>query len=373
MSKKLTPISLHLAAATILAGPFVMTADAAGDYRALDALGINFSDRDVRDMAEAFGMDANVLQPTIGAGTIATPAQFLQNWLPGLVRTITAARRIDELVGISVGGEWSDEEVVQQVIEPTGSAVPYTDLGNIPLASWNPSFERRTVVRFEQGLMVGRLEEDRTSRIPNINTAAEKRVSAALALEILRNRIGFFGYIGGDGRTFGLLNDPNLPAYANVASNGTTTQWSGKTFLQITADIREALNALQSQSGDNLDPMRTNIVLAIAANRAQYLTVTSDFGNSVRQWMSETYPNVRVVTVPEFNAANGGANVFYVYAESVDDGSSDGGRTFDQIVPAKLKSLGVEQRAKSYVEDYTNATAGVMLKRPWAICRRSGI
>lgn len=369
MSKKLTPISLHLAAATILAGPFVMTADAAGDYRALDALGINFSDRDVRDMAEAFGMDANVLQPTIGAGTIATPAQFLQNWLPGLVRTITAARRIDELVGISVGGEWSDEEVVQQVIEPTGSAVPYTDLGNIPLASWNPSFERRTVVRFEQGLMVGRLEEDRTSRIPNINTAAEKRVSAALALEILRNRIGFYGYIGGDGRTFGFLNDPNLPAYANVAG-GT---WATKTFLQITADIREALNALQFQSGDNLDPMRTNIVLAIASGRAQYLTVTSDFGNSVRQWMSETYPNVRVVTVPELNGANGGASVFYAYAESVDDGSSDGGRTFDQIVPAKLKSLGVEQRAKSYVEDYTNATAGVMLKRPWAVVRRSGI
>ena len=65
--------------------------------------------------------------------------------------------------------------------------------------------------------------------------------------------------------------------------------------------------------------------------------------------------------------------MFYVYAERVDDGSSDGGRTFDQIVPAKLKSLGVEQRAKSYVEDYTDATAGVMLKRPWACVRRSAI
>ena len=373
MSKKLTPLGLHLAAATIMAGPFVMAADAAGDYRALDALGIDFADRDIRDMAEAFGMDANVLQPTIGAGTIATPAQFLQNWLPGLVRTITTARVIDELVGISVGGEWSDEEVVQQVIEPTGSAVPYTDLGNIPLASWNPSYERRTIVRFEQGLMVGRLEEDRTSRIPNINTAAEKRVSAALALEILRNRIGFYGYIGGAGRTFGILNDPQLPAYANVATNGTTTQWTGKTFLQITADIREALASLRTQSGDNIDPERTDIVFAIASNRIEYLTVTSDFGISVRDWLRTTYPRVRPVSVPEFNAANGGANVFYVYAERVDDGSSDGGRTFDQIVPAKLKSLGVEQRAKSYVEDYTNATAGVMLKRPWAVVRRSAI
>lgn len=370
---KVTQIIAHYAASSILRGPFVMTADMIGDYRDLSALGITLGDRDVRDMAEAHGFDANVLTPTISPGTIATPAQFLQNWLPGLVRTVTTARVIDELVGISIGGNWEDEEVVQQVLEPTGMAVPYTDLGNIPLASWNPSYDRRTIVRFEQGLMVGRLEEARTGRIPNINTAAEKRVSAALALEILRNRIGFYGYIGGAGRTFGLLNDPQLPAYANVATNGTTTQWTGKTFLQITADIREALGALQTQSGNNIDPERTPLVLAIASSRSQYFTVTSDFGISVRQWMRETYGNIRVVSVPEFNGANGGANVFYLYAESVDDGSSDGGRTFEQIVPTKLTSLGVEQRAKSYVEDYTNALGGVMLKRPWAVVRRSGI
>lgn len=373
MAKKLTTLT-HLAASTLLTqGPFVMAADAVGDYRALEALGIQFTDGDIHAMAAAFGMDANVLTPTIGAGTIATPAQFLQNWLPGLVRTVTTARRIDELVGISVGGEWSDEEVVQQVLEPTGFPVPYGDYTNIPLASWNPSYERRTVVRFELGFQVGRLEDDRTARIPNINSANEKRAAVAVAFEILRNRIGFYGYISGDGRTFGLLNDPSLPAYVTVATNGTTTQWTGKTFLQITADIREALAALQTQSGDNIDPERTDIVLAVASNRSQFFTVTSDYGNSVRSWLQETYPRVRIVSVPEFNGANGGANVFYLYAERTEDGSSDGGRTFEQIVPAKMKSLGVEQRAKSYLEDFTNALAGIMLKRPWAIVRRSGI
>lgn len=371
---KPTEIKTHLSAATILAnGPFVMAADSVSEYRGLEALGIEFTDRDVADMAQAFGFDANVLQPTVFSGTVAAPAQFLQNWLPGLVRAITTARRIDELVGITVGGEWSDEEVIQQSVESTGFAVPYTDMGNVPLASWNPSYERRTVVRFEQGFNVSRLEEDRTSRIPGMNTAAEKRVAALLSLEILRNRVGFFGYSGGLNRTFGLLNDPNLPAYANVATNGTTTQWSGKTFLQITADLREALSALRTQSGDNIDPERTDVVLAIASNRVEFLTVTSDFGISVRDWLRQTFPRVRVVSVPEFNAANGGANVFYLYAENVDDGSSDGGRVFDQIVPAKVKSLGVENRVKSYLEDYTNALAGVMNKRPWGVVRRSGI
>lgn len=366
--KNLTPIKMHVSP---LAGPLVMAAADSKDYQALSNIGISLSERDVQDMAEAFGFDS--LQPTISPGTIAAPVQFLQNWLPGLVRVVTQARRIDELVGISVGGEWSDEEVVQQTLEPTGSAVPYGDHTNIPLASWNPSFERRTVVRFEQGFQIGRLEEARSGRIPNINTAAEKRNSAALSLELIRNRIGFYGYIGGNGRTFGMLNDPSLPAYANVATNGTTTQWTGKTFLQITADVREAMAALQSRSGDVIDPTRVDTVLAIASDRVQFLTVTSDFGISVGDWMAKTYPRCRVVSVPEFNAANGGASVFYLYAERVEDGSTDGGRTFEQIVPAKFQTLGVEQKAKSYIEDFTNALAGVMLKRPFAVVRRSGI
>jgi len=372
MSKRPTQIVAHIAATTMLKGPFAMDAAQVGDYADLSALGIIFDRRDVGNMAMAF--DANVLQPTIGAGTIAAPVQFLQTWLPGLVRTITAARVIDELIGMSVGGDWSDEEVVQQVLEPTGSAVPYTDTGNIPLASWNPSFERRTVVRFEHGFSVSRLEEDRTSRVPNMNTAAEKRLSAALALEILRNRIGFYGFMSGDGRTFGMLNDANLPAYVTVAATGTgsTTTWSTKTFLNITADIRAAAAALRARSGSTIDPARSRLVLAVASSSVDYLSVTSDFGISVQDWISKTYPQWRVVAVPEFDAANGGANVFYLYSETVDDGSSDGGRVFDQIVPAKLRSLGTEQRAKSYLEDFTNATAGVMLKRPWAVVRYSG-
>jgi hypothetical protein len=36
-------------------------------------------------------------------------------------------------------------------------------------------------------------------------------------------------------------------------------------------------------------------------------------------------------------------------------------------------ALGVEKRAKSFVEDYANATAGVMCKRPYAVVRFTGL
>jgi hypothetical protein len=36
-------------------------------------------------------------------------------------------------------------------------------------------------------------------------------------------------------------------------------------------------------------------------------------------------------------------------------------------------ALGVEKKSKAYVEDYTNATAGAMCKRPYAVVRYSGV
>jgi hypothetical protein len=71
--------------------------------------------------------------------------------------------------------------------------------------------------------------------------------------------------------------------------------------------------------------------------------------------------------------ANGGANVAYLFADSVDDGGSDGGATFVQIVPAKFQALGTEKQAKGYIEDFSNATAGIMVKRPFAVQRLTGI
>jgi len=349
-----------------------MSASDVADYAALQELGINFPAKSVDQMA-AFAMDNQ--QSDVSSPSMKTPVQFLQNWLPGFVKVITAARKIDELCGITTTGSWEDEEIVQGLLEPIGNAVPYGDYSNVPLASWNTNFIRRTVVRFEKGIKVGMLEEARAARI-RISTAAEKRSSAALALEIQRNLIGFFGFNGGNNLTYGFLNDPSLPAYVSVAASGTgspATLWSGKTFLEIVADIRVAAAQLQTQSQDTINPEDVELTLALPTACYQYLSVTSDFGISVRDWITKTYPKMRVVSAPQLNLANGGLNVFYLYAEHVDDGASDDSRTWVQVVPAKFQALGVERQAKAYVEDYTNATAGVMLKRPYAVVRYQGI
>lgn len=340
-------------------------ADVMAAYPDLPLLGIGLDEKTLGQMVEAVGMDA--LEPTVTTGSIPTPIQFLQNWLPGFVHVITQARKIDELVGITATGSWEDEEVVQGVLELTGTSVPYADLSNIPFSSWNANYERRTVIRFEEGMQVGRLEEARSARA-RLNSGANKREAAGLALEIRRNDIGFLGYNAGANRTYGILNDPALPAYAGLPNGA----WPSATFLEITADLRSMFAALRSQSGDTIDPMETPTTLGIASDVVDYLTTVSDFGISVREWLSKTYPKCRVVSVPQFNDANGGDNVLYLFAETVNDQSTDDGRTFSQLVPTKFQVLGVQQLVKAYVESYSNATAGVLLKRPYAVVRRSG-
>ena len=369
--REVSQIRSHIPARSV--GP-LMNFDAQ-DYRDLRSIGIDITDRALDAMIDAIdatGMDA--LQPSITTPTIPTAIQFLQTWLPGFVRMITVARKIDQLVGISTVGAWEDEEIVQGVLEQLGSAVPYGDLTAVPLSSWNLGYTNRTVIRFEEGLQVGLLEEARTARM-KVNTADEKRSAATMALEIQRNSVGFYGFNNGDNQTYGLLNDPNLPVYQEFAPGagaGAPTQWSGKTFQEITKDLRGMFSYLRTVSGDTIDPRTDATIMGIGTATIDFLSITTDFGESVQDWLTKTYPKCVVISAPEFDAANGGLNVVYLYATRVQDSSTDDGGVFMQAVPTKLRTLGVKQNIKNYEEDYGNATAGVLCKRPYAVTRWFG-
>jgi hypothetical protein len=313
-----------------------------------------------------FAMDS--IQQPLTTPSITTPIQFLQNWLPGIIEIITAKQSADEIMGRSTVGSWEDAQIVQQVIALTGAATPYTDLGNVPLSNWNQTFVDRTVVRFELGLRVGNLEEAQAARV-RVDSAGQKRRSDAIQLEIQRNAVAFYGYNSGNGKTYGFLNDPNLPAYVNNP-NGV---WASASFANIQQDLLTAFQSLRTQSKGRITPNKDPITLVLPTSCVDYLAVSTDFGMSVWAWLKEFYPNVRVVDAPQLDGANGGANVLYVFADSVQDSGSDGGATWIQVVPATFQLLGVQKMAKGYEEDYSNATAGAFCKRPYAVLRMTGI
>ncbi len=342
----------------------------------LRSMGICFDNQDIiamqslleNGMQPGFAMDTDLTVP-LTTGSVTTPVQFAQAWLPGVVRIVTAPRNIDNLIGIMTQGDWADEEIVQSLLGNSGKAQAYTDNGNIPLANWNQNFVTRTIVRLELGLEVGRLEQERGSKV-RISSADEKRYGVIEGLEIGRNDIGFFGYNDGDNKTYGLLNDPQLLAYETLPSGG---DWPNEAYLDIINDLIFMAATLQNQSYGRVNVRTDAICFAIPVITDQYLNKTSEYGKSVREWIRETYPNWRIEIVPQFEAANGGQNVGYLYAESVGNSGTDDSRTFVQVVPTKFRSLGIEQRAKGYAEDYSNATAGSLCKRPYAVTRYTNL
>lgn len=383
-----TPSAIHhiFAAGSIKPVPRSSLSDIQRDYGSLRALcqdlalyGINLNEHDVYAMAEAsaktYGVKAamDAIQIATTTPSIPVPLQFLQNWLPGFVNIITDARKIDDLVPLVTTGSWEDVQVVQGIMEPLGLAVPYGDYTTVPYANWNPNYVYRNIVRFEQGMLVGKLESAQAAK-GNINNDAQKRNAAATSLEIQRNYIGFYGFNAGVNLTYGFLNDPGLPSYV-TASNGASGSplWSSKTYLEIVNDLKAMIINVRTVSGDQVDFTKVNGTLALASAVVDQLTTVSQFGNSVKQWLNENFPKIRVESAPELNGANGGQNVAYLYADRMNDGSTDDGLVFMNMVPTKFQTVGVAQEVKGYIEDYTNAMAGVMCKRPWAVTRLTGI
>ena len=128
MAKKQTEVLSHVFGRNIR--PLEMVAEDCADYGALAQIGINLPQGFVRDQIRSMGLDGMAMddaQGLITTASISNPVQFLQSWLPGFVRVMTAARRIDEIVGVTTAGKWDDEEVIQGILEPLGAAALNSD------------------------------------------------------------------------------------------------------------------------------------------------------------------------------------------------------------------------------------------------------
>lgn len=331
-------------------------------WATLDKFGISASKKALEKAMDAF-------PEMFTTSSVATPIQFLQFLNPEVITQLTTKKDIDDIVGITMAGTWADEEIVQAIIERLGSARPYGDKANPNLASYNVNYEKRTIVRFEEALETGILEDERASKA-RLNAHNIKKEAVAEILEIARNLVGYNGYTNGDNKTYGLLNDPNLPSYVSVASGaGASTTWASKTFLEITKDIVTAVSALQVKSGNNFNPQTEESVLAVSLSSYQYLNTLNALGTmSVLDWIAKTYPKMEVKTSAFLDGANGDANVFYLFAKKL------GGKSvIAQNVQDKMRFLGLFNGGKLVREYYANATAGVMVLQPAGIVRYTGI
>jgi hypothetical protein len=306
---------------------------------------------------------------------ITNPIQFLQTFLPGVVRIFQAPLKLEQTIGFTQAGYWEDSEIVQRVMEWYGYAREYGDYQAKPNASWNMNFEKRSVVRFEVGVEVHKLQEMRAAR-GMVSDIDEKQGAAALILQQVLNLVGYNGYNSGNNLTYGYLNDPNLPAYVPFASTGTGSSplWSTKTWLQQQADLISMFNGLMTQTKGRVDPIEVETTLNIPVSMWAYFQTSNPLGNlTLLDWLNKSYPKCRVITSPQLDGAASTLNAMYLFADAVADTGTDDGSTFRQVIPAKFMALGTQQLTGGYKMAYSCATAGTFALRPIAVYRASSM
>ena len=315
--------------------------------------------------------------PTFNPSNIGNLVQFLQEWFPGVIGINTAPRKINNLVGVTTAGRWENEEVVFRIAEPTAVAQTYTDAGAVPLASYNPSFERRTMYRGELGFETGILAQERAA-LNGFQYATLKREACVAGLAIQLNAIGFYGIAGQS--TYGLLDDIGLGPYITVASKAAGgTQWTGSTtFNEIVGDLITGFTQFRVQTQGLVDPKKDKLKLVLPVAKMDRLSTVNTLGTlSVLEWLKGAYPNCEVDSAPEFGAANAGQDVFYIYSltrgEQTNISSSDGNAVWHQVVPVADRLIGVQPRAKGILEDHSSATAGTICVAPFCVVRYAGI
>ena len=318
-------------------------------------------------------MDA---QPTAMQTTasITNPVQFLQTFLPGVVRILQAPLKLEETIGFTQAGYWEDAEIVQRIMEWTGFVREYGDYQAKPNASWNLNFAKQNVVRFEIGLEVERLQETRAAR-GMVSDIDEKQGAAAMIMQQILNNVGYNGYNSGNNLTYGFLNNPNLPAYVPVVNGASSSPlWSSKTWTERQNDLITMAAGLTTQTQGRVDPMTTPTTLTIPVSLWQYFGATNPGGFlSLKGWFEQTYPAARIVVSPNMDGAASSLNAMYWFADTLPDSGTDDGSTFRQVIPARMMALGTEQLVSGYKTGYTCATAGTFCLRPFAVYRASAM
>ena len=314
-------------------------------------------------MMQKFGMGA-----VMDAEATVPTSPFLQFIVPAVVRAQIAPLKAQKLLGVDMVGRSFDREIVYKTTQSKGYADAYTDFSNMPLSDFSIGFKTRDIVVLQAGLEVKWLEEQQYGAA-NINALQEKMTSLNFALNTAINEIGFRGVSGG--RTYGILNDPDLLPYETAPKT-----WGTCTFAELQAQISLMATKVREQSFNIVEPTTDAMILAIPIVTRATLDINNSLNTkSVLGWIKETYPNWTIETVAQFSGANGGANVAYLYAETVvgDIGSTDNKAVFSLGMQAQNQVIGAGKVLSTFQSQSISATSGCAVKRAYAVTRWTGV
>lgn len=309
----------------------------------------------------AMAMDA---QPTLVTVSNAGIPAYLTNLIdPDFIRVLTSPMAAAEIYGEVKKGDWTKLSAQFPVVEATGEVSSYGDFNNNGSTGFNVNWESRQSYHYQTISEWGEREAEMYGEA-RINYAAEINNAGALVLSKFQNQSYFYGIAGL--QNYGALNDPGLlaPIAPNAKTAGGFT-WLTATAKEIYEDIQKLFAQLVLQMGGNVK-RNARMRLALSNAREVELSKVSDFNVTGLQTIKGNFPNLDIVTAPEFSTDAG--ELMQLILLDV-----DGKKTTQVAFTEKMRAHPVIADLSSWKQKKSGGTWGFIGRYPIAIASMIGL
>lgn len=298
------------------------------------------------------------------------PLWMLTYFDPKIIEILTSPLRAEKIFKPEKRGDWTNPVMQFNLIEHTGEVQPYGDYAEDGDANINVNYPIRQSYTFQTMASWGDKQIAEYGKA-KINYHQQKEIAAAKTIKIAHNTIWFYGVSGL--MNYGILNDPDLPmptAPIPAGTGGTLVTWEQKATdpngaLYIYEDIRSLYTAIVDGSG-GLISMDDKMKLVMSNTLSTYLAVKSSFNVSVRESLKEAFPNLEIVTAPEYSTEAG--ELIQLVVDEL-EGVPTGILAYTELE----RSHGVVRAVSSYKEKKSAGSWGCVIFRPFGIAGMLGV
>lgn len=284
---------------------------------------------------------------------------------PQVVRVVFQPLNATDIYGGEAQkGSWVDQVAYFPLVEPMGQVAAYGDYSNNGSLDVNAQWTPRQPYGYQTFKRYGEKQLAQWGRA-GLNYNAELDAARVLKFNQFQNGTYFYGVAGLV--NYGALNDPSLIAsiapYTKAAGG---TAWTNATADEIYNDIGLKLYVqLVTQMGGNIksDAVMT---LALSNFREPFLDRKTQYGLTVRQYLTQTFPNLTIKTAPQFQTPNGDLVQLILP-------TYDGVQTVVPAYTEKLRTHALVVEHSAWSQKMSGGTWGSIVRRPIAIAQMLGI
>jgi hypothetical protein len=282
------------------------------------------------------------------------PSLFTTYVDPKIIEVLVRPTKAAELYGETKKGTWVSDTAMFLMAERTGEVASYGDFSQDGMSNANVNFPQRQSYHYQTNTRWGERELARAAEA-KIDWANRVNMGSVLALTKYQNLTYLYGVAGL--QNYGGTNDPTLPP--PIAP---TASWFGADPTVIFGDVLRLVQQM-IQQGNGLVDVETDYTMGISPDNITNLNSTNQYNYNVMDQIKKNFPNLKIVTVPEFaingGGMNGGTELVQLIADNV-----EGQMTVECSFTEKMRAHAMVVKTSSWEQKKSSGSFGCIIYRP---------